>query len=108
MCIFCKINCGEIPSNKFYEDEDFFIIADINPRAKKHYLAIPKNHYALLLEQSNKDAEILGKILNKIPTLSKSLGIENGYRLIINQGPDGRQEVQHLHVHIMGGEKLMD
>ena len=108
MCIFCKIRDGEIPSKKFYEDENFFIIADISPRAKKHYLAIPKNHYALISEQTENDAIILGKMLNKIPSLSAMLGIENGYRLIINQGEDGRQEVKHLHVHIMGGEKLMD
>ena len=108
MCIFCKIGNGEIPSKKFYEDEDFFIISDINPKAKKHYLAIPKRHYAYISEQTNEDSVILGKMLNKIAMLSNELEIQNGYRLIINQGEDGRQEVKHLHVHILGGEKLAD
>lgn len=108
MCIFCKIRDGEINSKKYYEDEDSFIIADINPRAKKHYLFIPKNHYKLIAEQTSTDTKVLGNMLAKIPSLCKELGIENGYRLIINQGEDGRQEVPHLHVHIMGGEKLPD
>lgn len=107
-CIFCKINKGEIPSTKLYEDDDFFIIADISPKAKKHYLMIPKNHYALLSQQSSKDAEILGKMLNKLPKLAGQLGLSNGYRIIINQGHDGGQEVAHLHVHVLGGERLKD
>lgn len=106
MCIFCKIRDGEINSKKYYEDENSFIIADISPRAKKHYLYIPKRHYKLIAEQTPKDTEILGKMLATIPTLAKELGIQNGYRLKINQGDDGRQEVPHLHVHILGGQKL--
>ncbi len=106
MCIFCKIANGEIQSKKFYEDENSFIIADISPKAKKHYLFIPKRHYAYLSEQTKTDTKILGDMLAKIPSLAKELGIENGYRLIINQGSDGGQEVPHLHVHILGGEKL--
>lgn len=105
-CVFCKIRDGKIQSYKYYEDDDFFIIADLNPKAKKHYLAIPKVHYALLAQQTADDVKTLGKILNMIPKLSKELGIENGYRLIINQGEDGGQEVKHLHIHILGGEKL--
>ena len=108
MCIFCKIRDGEIDSKKYYEDENSFIIADINPRAKKHYLFIPKNHYAFLSEQTEADSVFLGKMLASIPTLSEKLGIKNGYRNVINQGEDGRQEVPHLHVHILGGEKLAD
>ena len=108
MCIFCNIRDGEINSKKYYEDENSFIIADISPKAKKHYLFIPKNHYGLLSEQSQDDVEVLGQMLATIPTLVEQLGIENGYRLIINQGEDGRQEVKHLHIHILGGEKLPD
>ena len=105
-CIFCKINKGEIPSPKVYEDEDFFIINDINPKAKKHYLMIPKHHYAYLSEQTNEDILVLGKMLALLPCLARQLGLENGYRVIINQGSDGGQEVAHLHVHVLGGEKL--
>lgn len=105
-CIFCKIGKGEINSKKFYEDEDFFVIADISPKAKKHYLMIPKNHYKLLSQQTNYDNEVLAKMLKKLPELQHTLGLDGGYRLIINQDDNGGQEVPHLHIHILGGEKL--
>ena len=105
-CIFCKIKVGEIPSTKLYEDEDFMIIKDINPVSKIHLIAIPNEHYATLEMQTDEGAVVLGKILNKIGDLAESLGLSNGYRLVINQGEDGGQTVQHLHIHIMGGEKL--
>lgn len=105
-CIFCKIRDGEIPSPKLYEDSDFFIISDINPKAKRHYLAIPKRHYALLDEVTSDDEIVLARVLRKLPMLKEELGLSNGYRLIINQGSDGGQEVPHLHIHILGGEKL--
>ena len=105
-CIFCKIRDNIIKSKKYFENKDFFIIADVNPKAKKHYLMIPKNHYAYLSEQNESDCKILGEMLNILPKLEKTLGIENGYRIIINQKEDGGQEVSHLHVHILGGEKL--
>lgn len=108
MCIFCKIRDGEISSKKYYEDENSFIIADISPKAKKHYLFIPKNHYKLLSQQSKEDVKILGEMLAKIPLLQDELGLQNGYRLIVNQGDDANQEVAHLHIHILGGEKLKD
>lgn len=104
-CIFCKIGNKEVPTNFVYEDEDFFIINDIHPVAKKHYLAIPKKHYARL-EQAPDELEVVRKILVKISKLKSELGLEDGYRLILNQGENGGQEVQHLHIHILGGEKL--
>lgn len=105
-CIFCKISKGEINSHKFYEDEDFFVIADISPRAKKHYLFIPKNHYKLIEQQNEYDAKVLSKMLSKIPELQEELGLQGGFRVIINQDDFGGQEVPHLHVHVLGGEKL--
>lgn len=106
MCIFCEIIKGNIKSEILYEDEKFIVIKDIEPKAKYHYLAIPKNHYKLLAEQSENEAIDLGYILNKIPTLTNLLHLENGYRLIINQGDDAGQTVHHLHIHILAGEKL--
>ncbi|MBE7074506.1 MAG: HIT domain-containing protein [Clostridiales bacterium] len=105
-CIFCKIRDEIINSKKYYEDDDFFVIADISPKAKKHYLMIPKNHYKLLEDQIENDIKVLGKMLNTLPKISKQLGIEGGYRIIINQGENGGQEVPHLHIHVLGGEKL--
>ena len=105
-CIFCKINKGIVPSEKLYEDQDVFIIKDANPRAKKHYLMIPKNHYKLLADMSSEDSFALAHALKNLPSLASKLGLENGYRLVINQGEDASQTVFHLHIHIMGGEKL--
>lgn len=105
-CIFCKIKFNELPSTKLYEDDDFFIIKDINPMAKIHLIAIPKEHYASIDMQTEKGAIVFGKIIHKIASLQDTLGLSNGYRLVINQGNDAGQTVQHLHIHIMGGERL--
>ena len=84
-CIFCKIIKGEITSNIVYQDEDFVIFPDINPQAPIHYLAVPKKHFPLLKEMDEADKAALGRILYKISTLESDLGLENGYRVLINQ-----------------------
>ena len=105
-CLFCKIIRGEIPSSKVYEDERMLVFKDIAPRAKVHLLAIPKNHFKLLAEMDGERAEILAYMFKKIPEIAKENGLQNGYRLVINQGEDAGQTVFHLHVHILGGETL--
>ena len=105
-CIFCEIINGKIPAEKLYEDDTCIIIKDISPKAKIHLLLIPKSHYARLEEASVSEAMELSFMLNKLASIKDSLGLEKGYRIIINQGENGGQEVQHLHIHIMGGEKL--
>lgn len=105
-CIFCKIIRGEIATDKLYEDEDFIIFKDIDPKARLHYLAVPKNHYATLEEMPDADKAKLGGIMAKVGKLSKELGFEDGYRLIINQDKDGGQTVFHLHMHLLGGQQL--
>ena len=105
-CLFCKIIRGEIPSSKVYEDEKMLVFKDIEPKANVHLLAIPKNHFKLLAEMDEDKAEDLKYILKKIPQIAKENGLENGYRLIINQGDDAGQTVFHLHIHILGGETL--
>ena len=107
-CIFCKIANGIIPSKKFYEDDNMIIIADINPQAKLHYLMIPKKHFANIVEMSEEDAIMVGKCLKKVGELADSLGLENGFRIVSNKGKNACQSVNHLHVHILGGEKLTD
>ena len=105
-CIFCKIRDGVINSKKYYEDEDFFIIADIAPKTKKHYLMIPKRHYKLLSQQTQEDMQVFSKMIATLSKLQQQLGLDGGYRIIINQDDDGGQEVPHLHIHVLGGEKL--
>ena len=105
-CLFCKIIKGEIPATKMYEDDNMIIIKDIDPKAKNHYLCIPKSHFKLLAEMDSAQAEQVKACLKKIPELSKELGLENGYRLVINQGDDAGQTVFHLHIHILSGQKM--
>ena len=105
-CLFCKFINGEIPVNKLYEDENMIIIRDIAPMAKNHYLLIIKSHFKYLAEMTENDSEMLRKCLKKLPELKEELGLENGYRLVINQGDDTGQTVPHLHVHILCGQKM--
>ena len=105
-CLFCKIIKGEIPAAKVYEDDDMVIFKDIDPKAKNHHLCVPKSHFKLLADMTEKQGEMLLKCFKKIPTLVKELGLENGYRLVINQGDDAGQSVFHLHIHILSGQKM--
>ena len=107
-CIFCKIVAGEIPSPRLFEDEQMIVIRDIEPKAKLHYLCIPKTHFSTLAEMDAARAEIVKHCFQVIPTLEKTLGLEDGYRVIINQGVNGGQTVPHLHIHLLGGEVLGD
>jgi histidine triad (HIT) family protein len=107
-CIFCKIVAGDIPSPRLYEDDRMIIIRDIEPKAKLHYLCIPKTHFALLSEMDDERLAILVHCFKTIPTLEEKLGLQDGYRVIINQGENGGQTVHHLHIHLLGGEKLAD
>ncbi len=102
-CIFCKIIAGEIPAAKVYEDDKMLVFRDIEPKAKVHLLAVPKSHFKLLSEA---DGEIMSYMLGKIPQIAEQNGCDGGYRLVINQGDDAGQTVFHLHIHILGGEKL--
>ena len=105
-CLFCKMIAGEIPVNKVYEDQDMIIIRDIDPKAKNHFLCIPKSHFKLLAEMNEEQSLMVKRCLQKIPTLKNELELENGYRLVINQGDDAGQTVFHLHIHILSGQKM--
>ena len=107
-CIFCGIIKGEIPSTVLYKDEDFIIIKDINPQAKVHLLAVPVVHVPEIDMMTEEGTLLLGKIMGKISHMQEELGLTNGYRLVINQGEDAGQTVNHVHIHILGGEKLKD
>lgn len=105
-CLFCKIIRGEIPSAKVYEDEDMLVFRDIEPKAKVHLLAVPKDHFKLLSEMDGDRAELVKRMLEKIPAIAAENGCEKGYRLVVNQGEDAGQSVFHLHIHILGGQKM--
>lgn len=106
-CVFCKIVKGEIPSQKVYEDEEILAFHDINPAAPIHILVIPKKHIASLNEVRKEDQALLAKIHTTIQTIAKEQGFsDNGFRVIINCGKDGGQEVAHLHFHVLAGKQL--
>lgn len=106
-CIFCKIIKREIPSTIVYEDEDVLAFRDIHPVTPVHVLVIPKKHIRSLAELTEEDEAIVGKIYTVINKIAKQEGIlEKGFRVIVNCGEDGGQEVEHLHFHILGGTKL--
>jgi histidine triad (HIT) family protein len=104
-CIFCKIVAGAIPSRKVHEDDQLLAFHDIQPWAPVHVLIIPKQHIATLSDVLPEHQALLGRMLALAPQLMQQLGVSNGYRTVINTGPDGGQEVYHLHMHVMGGPR---
>lgn len=105
-CIFCKIVAGQLPASKVYEDDDMIVFKDIQPIAKVHLLAVPKQHFKLLSELNEERRALVGRMLEKIASNAPAFGLSEGYRLIINQGEEAGQSVPHLHIHILGGQKL--
>lgn len=102
-CLFCKIARGEIPSRQVYEDDELFAFHDINPARPVHILVIPKRHITSLATVSDADAPVLGRMLAVANKLASENGSPDGFRVIINSGRVGGQEVAHLHAHIVGG-----
>lgn len=108
-CIFCKIIKKEIPSSIVYEDEEIIAFKDINPAAPIHILVVPKKHISSLVELEKEDELLIGKIYTVINKVADIVGVkENGYRVIVNCGKDGGQEVGHIHFHFLAGAKLGD
>lgn len=108
-CLFCKIALGQIPSRKVYEDDEILGFHDIHPWAPVHFLLVPKVHIPSLAQVSDADAPMLGRILALAPRLALQEGCnpypDGGHRVVINTGREGGQEVQHLHVHVIGGPR---
>lgn len=106
-CIFCKIIRGEIPSRKVYEDDDVIAFHDINPVAPVHFMIVPKQHVDSLAQVDATHQQVLGKIMVLADRLAREQGCNDGFRTIINTGRVARQDVFHLHVHIIGGGEVL-
>ena len=106
MCIFCKIVAGEIPSAKVYEDETVLAFRDINPMAPTHILVIPKAHIPSVAAITPENSAVVSHLFEVIAAVAQQEGLENGYRVVSNCGPDAGQTVPHLHFHILGGREL--
>ncbi len=105
-CIFCKIAQKEVPSEIIYEDEKVIVFKDLNPKAPVHLLVVPREHIASVRELEEKDKEIIGELFLVAKKVAEKEGIgESGYKLAVNVGEGGGQEVFHLHIHLLGGWK---
>jgi len=102
-CLFCRIVRGEIPARKVYEDDQILAFHDINPARPVHLLVIPKHHITSLATTSEADIPVLGRMLAVANRLVCEQGSPDGFRVIINTGRIGHQEVEHLHAHLVGG-----
>ena len=106
-CLFCKIVSGEIPSQRVYEDDFVLAFRDVAPQAPVHILVIPKEHVSASVADLTVDSSLTAaKCLEAIAKIAKSEGLDGGFRVISNSGPDGGQSVFHLHFHLLGGKPL--
>jgi histidine triad (HIT) family protein len=106
-CIFCKIVAGALPADRLFRDDEVTAFRDINPVAPVHILIVPNKHIASTNEIEDGDTHLVGRLLTAARDLAKSEGIQaSGYRLIINNGSHGGQVVDHLHLHLIGGQKM--
>ncbi|MDJ0659353.1 MAG: histidine triad nucleotide-binding protein [Crocosphaera sp.] len=104
--IFSKIIRREIPANIVYEDDLCLAFTDVNPQAPTHILVIPKKPIPKLEEAQEEDHRLLGHLLMKVKQVAQEAGLSKGYRVVINNGEDGGQTVDHLHLHILGRRSL--
>ena len=108
-CIFCKIVAGQIPSKTIHEDDDLVAFHDIAPWAPVHFLLVPKAHIASMAQVGPEHERLMGRMMALAPRLALEQGCnpypEGGFRIMVNTGAEGGQEVHHLHVHVMGGPR---
>ena len=106
MTIFKKIINREIPAQIVYEDDESLAFRDVNPKAPTHILIIPKKEIPSLAHSNDADEQLLGHLLVVARKVAEQLQLTDGYRTVINCGPDAGQSVDHLHVHLLAGRSL--
>jgi len=104
--IFKRIIDGEIPADIVYEDDQCLAFRDVNPQAPTHLLIIPKKEIATLQDLSEEDLPLAGHLLGVVRQLAAEMGLDQGYRVVVNCGKEGGQEVNHLHFHLLGGRPM--
>lgn len=105
-CLFCRIGKKEVPSQMVYENDSFFAIRDINPQAPVHLLMIPRKHVAQIGDLELSDFKLVGELILLAKQLAVQEKIEDGYRLVFNNGAKAGQTVFHIHLHLLGGRKM--
>ncbi|WP_137888900.1 histidine triad nucleotide-binding protein [Pseudomonas sp. 2FE] len=105
-CLFCKIVAGDIPARKLYEDDQVFAFHDIGPQAPVHFLVVPKRHIATLNDLGEDDKALAGHMLFTAQRLTKELGCDAGFRVVMNCNAQGGQTVYHIHMHVLGQRQM--
>jgi len=105
-CLFCRIVKGEIPSQIVRETDELIAFKDINPQAPTHILIVPRRHIDGLAQAAETDAALIGRLQLAARDLARELGLEQGYRVVVNQGRGAGQSVFHLHYHLLGGRRF--
>jgi len=105
-CVFCKIAAGELKAEIVYQDEHIVAFKDHAPKAPVHLLVIPRKHIRNLNAIEEGDSELIAHLMMSLPKIAKEQGLLDGFRTITNTGKGGRQEVYHMHFHILGGGQL--
>jgi|SRR5689334_8094848 len=106
-CLFCKIAAKQIPAKFLYEDDDLFVIGDINPQAPLHALVIPRQHVGSLNELSPAQDALIGKMTRRAAAVAREHGYaDRGYRTVFNTNAEAGQTVFHIHLHVLGGRSM--
>ena len=105
-CIFCKIVDGSVPSTAVYQDEKTYAFADIHPQAPTHILVVPREHIDSLSAAADHHRALLGHLMWVSAEIARGKGLAGGYRVVLNNGDDGGQTVDHLHLHVLGGRAM--
>lgn len=105
-CIFCKIIAGDIPATLVYEDDEIIAFNDISPQAPTHILVIPRKHITGPAALTDADQALIGKLVKTGTDLAAQAGLEDGFRLVMNNGESAGQTVFHLHMHVLGGRQM--
>ncbi len=105
-CIFCKIVAKQIPANEVYRGDDCVVISDANPQAPEHFLVLPLQHVANLSTYAEStEPALAGKLFAVAARVGRERSV-NGFRVVVNEGPDGGQTVEHLHLHVLAGRHM--
>lgn len=105
-CIFCRIAAGELAADVVYQDDLVVAFTDLRPQAPTHLLVIPRLHIEKLVDAGAEHEALLGRVLTVINRLARERGFEDGFRVVVNNGPGGGQTVYHLHFHLLGGRGM--
>jgi len=106
-CLFCRIVKKEIPSQFVYEDEQMVVFKDVKPKARVHLLIVPKKHIDSIAALTKEDINLVGQLIWQAKKIAEEFKIaKSGYKLIFNTGLDSGQAINHLHLHLLGGERM--